>query len=116
MTAGSNATSRSRRPYGNELAEGFGAEDAPSMVTRLLPHAEMAVTEVVVLRPQGPASTPLPRQDAYMVVHHLRDFEGVGYWEEGRYITNGYARVGETSIHDLRREPYVSVERPFHTV
>ncbi len=116
MKAGSNSPSHSRRPYGNELAEGFGAEEAPSIVTRSLPHTEMAVTEINVLRPQGPGSTPLPRQDAYMVVHHLRDFQGVGYWEDGRYITTGHAQAGQTSIHDLRREPFVVVDRPFHTL
>jgi AraC family transcriptional regulator len=116
MTAASNSSGPSRRPYGNELAAGFGAEDAPSIVTRSLPHTEMAVTEINVLRPRGPASTPLPRQDAYMVVHHLQDFQGVGYWEDGRYITPGHARAGETSIHDLRREPFLVVDRPFHTI
>lgn len=116
MTASSNATGQSRRPYGNELAQGFGAEDAPSIVTHSLPHTEMAVTEINVLRPRGPASTPLPRQNAYMVVHHLQDFQGAGYWEDGRYVTAGHARAGETSIHDLRREPFVVVDRPFHTV
>jgi AraC family transcriptional regulator len=116
MTAGSKSTSHSRRPYGNDLAEGFGAEEAPFVITRSLQHTEMAVTEVNVIRPHGPASTPLPRQDAYMVVHHLQDFEGAGYWEDGRHITTGHARAGETSIHDLCREPLVAADRPFHTV
>jgi hypothetical protein len=29
-------------------------------------------------------STPLPRQDAYMIVYHLEDLEGLEYWEEAR--------------------------------
>jgi AraC family transcriptional regulator len=116
MTADSNSTGHSRRPYGNDLAEGLGVEDAPFLVTRSLPHTEMAVTEIKVLRPRDPPSRLLPRLDAYMVVHNLQDFQGVGYWEDGRRITSGHARAGETSIHDLRREPCVFVDRPFHTI
>jgi AraC family transcriptional regulator len=106
----------SRRPYGDELAENFGAEGGPYVVTRSLPHAELAVTEIDVVRPFGRTSTPLPRQDAYMIVYHLQDLAGMEYWEDGRGIGPGNVRAGGATIHDLRREPVVLVDRPLHTV
>ena len=117
MTAASQSfSSSSRRPYGNELAANYGAEDAPFVVTRTLPQAEIAVTEIMVLRPFGRTSDPLPRQDAYMIVFELNDLQGMEYWQEGRHIRNLDLRAGETIIHDLRREPAVLVDRPLHTI
>jgi AraC family transcriptional regulator len=117
MTVGSRSFSSSSRPlYGNELAANYGAEDAPFAVTRSLPQAEIAVTEIKVLRPFGRISDPFPRQDAYMIVFKLDDFQGMEYWEEGRHVRNLDLRAGETTIHDLRREPAVLVDRPIHTM
>ena len=117
MTVTSSAPTRpSRRPYGNELAENFGTEGAPFIVTRSLPHAELAVTEIEVVRPFGSTSTPLPRQDAYMVSFSLEDLFGIQYWEDGRPVPPGNVRAGGATFHDLRREPVVLVDRPLHTV
>jgi AraC family transcriptional regulator len=116
MTAVPASTQSSRRPYGDELAEGYGVESGPFVVTRSLPQAELAVTEIKVVRPFGRTSTPRPRQDAYMIVHHFEDLVGMEYWEDGRSFGPGSIRAGGTTIHDLRREPVVLVDRPFHTV
>jgi AraC family transcriptional regulator len=115
MSAGSTQTRSSRRPYGDELAAGFGAEDGPFVVTRSLPHAELAVTEIKVVRPSG-QKTPPSREDGYMVVYHVEDLLGLEYWEDGRSVAPGNVRAGGATIHDLRREPVVLVDRPLHTV
>ena len=109
-------SSPSRRPYGNDLAASYGAEDAPFVVTRSLPLAEIAVTEIKVLRPIGRTSDPLPRQDAYMIVFELNDVRGLEYWQEGRHVRNLNVRAGESIIHDLRREPAVLIDRPLHAI
>ena len=117
MTAGSRSiSSSSRRPYGDELAARFGAEDAPFVVTRSLPQAQLAVTEIKVLRPLGRMSDPFPRQDAYMIIFELHDMKGLEYWQEGRHVRTLNVRAGETVIHDLRRDPAVLVDRPGHTI
>ena len=116
MTVDSRSLSSSRRPYGNELAATYGAEDAPFAVTRSLPQAEIAVTEIKVLRPFRRISDPFPRQDAYMIVCELNDLQGMEYWQEGRHVRNLVLRAGETIIHDLRREPAVLIDRPLHTI
>jgi AraC-like DNA-binding protein len=116
MTVSSTSAQPARRPYGEDLAENYGAESAPFVITRSLPKAEIGVTEIKVIQPPGCASTPLPRQDAYMIVHHLQDCIGMEYWEDGRSQRPGEVRAGGTTIHDLRREPMVLVDRPMHTV
>ena len=117
MTADSRSfSSPSRRPYGNELAANYGAEDAPFAVTRSLPQAELAVTQIKVLRPFGRTSDPLPRQDAYLIVFQLDDLQGMEYWEDGRHVRDLDLRAGDTTIHDLRREPALLVDRPLHTI
>ena len=117
MTVGSRSfSSSSRRPYGNELAANYGAEDAPFAITRSLRQAEIAATEIKVLRPLGRMSDPFPRQEAYMIVFELCDVQGLEYWQEGRHLRNLDVRAGESIIHDLRREPAVLVDRPAHTI
>jgi AraC family transcriptional regulator len=117
MTVGSRSVlTSSRRPYGNELAANYGAEDAPFAITRSLPQAEIAVTEIKILRPRWRMSDPFPRQDAYMIVFELSDVQGLEYWQKGRHLRNLDVRAGESIIHDLRRDPAVLIDRPLHTV
>lgn len=116
MTATLSASAHPpRRLYGDELATSFGAETpAPFMVTRSLPQAELAVTELRVDKPVGRMSDPLPREEAYLVAHELRSVQGLEYWEDGRYLKTYDTRPGENSITDLRREPMVKFETPAH--
>src|ERR1700761_9140112 len=103
MTVNSESPSpRSGRPYGADLADSFGAESAPYVLTRSLPHAELAVTEIKVLKPSGQLSIPPLPQNAYMVIFELDDLKGMEYWEEGRHVLDYDLRAGDTTIHDLR--------------
>jgi AraC family transcriptional regulator len=116
MTAALNAPGRPpRRLYGDELAASFGAEaPAPSMVTRSMPHAELAVTELRVDDPTGRISDRLACDEAYLISHELRAYRGMEYWENGRYLKTYDLRAGETTITDLRREPQVRFDVPVH--
>ncbi len=116
MTATSSAPARPpRRLYGDDLAASFGATaPAPYIVTRSLPHAELAVTELKVDNPVGRFSDPLPREDAYLIAHELRTYRGMEYWEDGRHLTTYDLRAGDTTITDIRREPQVKFEVPVH--
>lgn len=116
MALGRASIETFQRAYGDELAVGYGVDSAPFVVTRSLPETELAVTEINIVRPFGAPSIPRPRQDAYMIVHHLADLEGLEYWEDGRLLGEVGARRGETTIHDLQREPVVVVDRPLNTL
>jgi AraC family transcriptional regulator len=100
--------------YGRSLAMNFGADEAPAIVSRLLQHAEFAVTEVVADHPNGQLTTPIPLDDAYLICLNLRAVRYKTYWEEGREIGVCVHRTGETAISDLRRDPRVIMDSPVH--
>jgi AraC family transcriptional regulator len=117
MTPGANISARSqRRPYGQDLTANYGGEAGPHMITRVLQQAELAVTELLVDRPPGRISDPIPRQDAYMVCCQLSDKGAFEYWEDGRAFAVAPLRAGDTTIHDLQREPAAMIDGPLHTM
>jgi AraC family transcriptional regulator len=112
----SPATGRADDAYGRGLAEKFGVDDAPFIVTRSLRSAEIAVTEIRVDRPHGRLSDPIPRADAYMICLMLRDIPGSAYWEDGRQVSAFSRRAGEVTLHDLRRQPLILIDKPIHAL
>ena len=59
-------------------------------------------------------TTPVQREDAYLVGLILRDFPHRVYWEEGRQTRVCDLRAGDTCIHDLKRDPVSFLEKPHH--
>jgi AraC family transcriptional regulator len=102
--------------YGRNLGTKYGAEEAPSLVTRSLHSTEIAVTEICVHRPPGRLSDPIPRVDAYMVSLMLSDLPNNAYWEEGRQVSAYSLRADEVTIHDLKREPLAVIDKSFHSL
>jgi AraC-like DNA-binding protein len=102
--------------YGRNLGTKYGAEEAPSLVTRSLHSTEIAITEICVHRPPGRLSDPIPRVDAYMVSLMLSDLPNNAYWEEGRQVSAYSLRADEVTIHDLRREPLAVIDKSFHSL
>ena len=117
MTESKNLSARApQRAYGEELASNYGADAAPHMVTRVLRRAELAVTELLVDRPPGRIGDLIPRQDAYMVCCQLRQKASFEYWEEGKAYKVPSLRAGDTTIHDLKRDPTAMINGPLHTM
>jgi AraC family transcriptional regulator len=110
------ATKLPSHAYGRNLAANFGADDAPFMVTRTLRRTEIAVTELLVDRPPGRVSDPMPRQDAYMICCQLQDKAPFEYWQEGRAFPAPTLRAGDTTIHDQQLDPAAMIDRPLHTM
>jgi AraC family transcriptional regulator len=102
--------------YGQRLGEAFRIENAPAIVTRALRTADMAVTEIRCDNPLPEMSRPIQREDAFLVALHLRDVPNREYWEDGRLASVCDARAGESSLNDLRREPTVLLEKPYHSL
>jgi AraC-like DNA-binding protein len=102
--------------YGRSLGEKLGLENTPAIVTRTLRQAEIAVTDIHVLKPSGTLSAALPRVDAYMVTLIMNDAAKNCYWEEGRQVSSAPLKAGQFLISDMRREPRVLVDRPYHSV
>lgn len=117
MTERANFSVRGQRqPYGKGLASNYGADEAPHMVTRVLQRAELAATELLIDRPPGRMGDLIPRQDAYMVCCQLRKKASFEYWEEGKAFLMPPLRAGDTTIHDLQREPTAMIDGPMHTM
>jgi AraC family transcriptional regulator len=117
MTESKSLSARApRRAYGEELALNYGAEAAPYTVTRVLRCAELAATELLIDHPPGRIGDLIPRQDAYMVCCQLRDKASFEYWEEGKAYKVPPLRAGDTTIHDLKRDPAAMIDGPLHTM
>jgi len=102
--------------YGQRLGERFRVENAPAIVSRALRTGSMAVTEVRSDNPLPGMSGSIQPEDAYLVALQLRDVPNREYWEDGRRASVCDLRAGESSLHDLKREPRGLLDKPYHTL
>ena len=93
--------------YGQRLGEALRVENAPAIVTRSLRTADIAVTEIRCDNPLPQMSGSIPLEDAFAVALYLRGSPNLEYWEDGRRASVCDVRAGESSLHDLKREPTV---------
>lgn len=63
--------------YGQKLGQTLHLKDAPSLITRSLRSAELAVTETRDDNPLPGLSGSFPSEDAYLVSLKFRDYENV---------------------------------------
>ena len=102
--------------YGQRLGERLRVENAPAIVTHALCQAEMAVTELRCDDPPSEMSDSVQPEDAFHLALQLRDRPSREYWEDGRRAPVYDVRVGETCLHDLKRDPTVRLDKPFHSL
>jgi AraC-like DNA-binding protein len=91
-------------------------ENAPAIVTRVLRKADMAVTEIRCDNPVRGMSSSFQPEDAFLVGLLLRDYPRLEYWENGRRAAVCDLRAGETSLYDLKRNPAVLLDKPYHSL
>jgi len=102
--------------YGQRLGERFRVENAPAMVTRAFCKTEMAVTELRCDNPPSEMSDSIPQEDAFLLTLHFRDIPSREYWEGGRRAPVCDLRAGETCLQDLKRDPTVLLDKPYHSL
>ena len=102
--------------YGQRLGERLRVESAPTIVTRTLRKADMAVTEIACNDPLPGMSGSIRREDAFLVGLMLRDFPHHKYWEDGQTATVSDLRAGEVCFYDLKRDPVVLLDKPHHAM
>jgi AraC family transcriptional regulator len=100
--------------YGQRLGERMRVDNAPAIVARVLRKTDLAVTEIRCDHPLPAMSGSLQWEDAFLVALHLRDFPGRKYWEDGRQAPAHDLRAGEISLYDLKRDPVVLLDKPYH--
>jgi AraC family transcriptional regulator len=102
--------------YGPGLGERFRVENAPAMVTRAFRKGEMAVTELRCDNPPSEMSDSIRQEDAFLLTLHFHDIPSREYWEDGRRAPVCDLRAGETCLHDLKRDPTVRLDKPYHSL
>jgi AraC family transcriptional regulator len=100
--------------YGQRLGEAMRAENASAIVTRSLRTADIAVTEIRCDNPLPEMNGPIRQEDAFIVALYLRDSPNRETWEDARRVSVGDQRIGESSLHDLKRAPAVLLRNPHH--
>ncbi|MEI9931648.1 MAG: AraC family transcriptional regulator [Rhizomicrobium sp.] len=106
-------------PDSDSYGEAFGNRlnaQANSFVTRALPKAMIAVTELKYTNPSRMLSTPPIREDAFLVAVHLKYFPKYEYWENGKAAPASVLKPGETIVYDIKRQPTFHLNNPFHSV
>src|SRR5258708_29667214 len=102
--------------YGERLGEALRVENAPAIVTRALRTADIGVTEIRCDNPLPEMSGSIQQEDAFLVALQLRDFPTHKYWEDGRQAPVCDLRAGESCLYDLKRDPAVLLDKPYHSL
>jgi AraC family transcriptional regulator len=102
--------------YGQPLGERFRVENAPAMVARAFCKGEIAVTELRCDNPPLEMSGSVRQEDAFLLTLHFRDIPSREYWEAGRRAPVCDLRAGETCLQDLKRDPTVLLDKPYHSL
>jgi AraC family transcriptional regulator len=102
--------------YGERLGQPLHLTHAPSLITRSLRSAELAVTETRDDNPVPGLSGSFPSEDAYLVSLKFRDYWDCECWERGRCVTKADVRAGATYLYDLKRDPRYLIDKPFHSL
>src|ERR1044072_10022200 len=103
--------------FGRRLGQFLHLKDAPpSLITRSLRSAELAVTETRDDNPVPGLSGSFPSEDAYLVSLKFRDYPDCECWERGRSVIKTDIRAGATYLYDLKRDPRYMIDKPFHSL
>jgi AraC-like DNA-binding protein len=102
--------------FGQWLGQPLNLKDAPSLITRSLRSAELAVVETRDDNPVSGLCGALPSDDAFLVSLKFRDYPDCECWERGRCVIKTDVRAGATYLYDLKRDPRYVIDKPFHSL
>jgi AraC-like DNA-binding protein len=102
--------------YGQQLADVFQLEQAPTFVTRSLQKSKIAVTEIKCDIANHGVTAPIPREDAFLITLQLRDCPRHDLFIDDQQVRSGHLRPGSVSIYDLRSSPVANSISPFHSL
>ena len=90
--------------------------EPPSLITRSLRNAEIAVTETLDDAPSRGLSGGMGFEDAYLVSLKLNDYPSCELWERGKCVTTADIRAGATYLYDMKNDPRFIIDKPFHSL
>jgi AraC family transcriptional regulator len=103
--------------YGERIRQQLRLKDAPpSLVTRSIRGAEVAVTETRDDYPRYGISDSIPPEDAFLVSLKFRDYPDCELWEHGKSVGKANVRPGTIYLYDLKHDPRFVIDKPFHSM
>ncbi|MBM7124478.1 helix-turn-helix transcriptional regulator [Dyella flava] len=100
--------------YGQRLGQSFNIDDPPTLVTRTSRDFPLAVTELRSDKPATGPSAPIRGQEGYWIFVHLRALDAYEVRLNGQSLPVRSAGVGHTSFYDLKQDPVIYIDGPFH--
>jgi len=98
-----------------DLEQRFGLRPLRRHISRSLSAGGLAITELVSDEPTPGPSASLPPDDAFMVGIQVGRSEHE-LWFDGRPAPSPVFRPGQTCFYDLRRDPVVLINGPYHSL
>ena len=102
--------------FGQRFGHPLNVKQAPSLITRALRTADLAVIETRHDNPDRGLCGALATDDAFLVSLKFRDYPDCECWERGRCVTKADIRAGATYLYDLKRDPRYVIDKPFHSL
>ena len=90
--------------------------EPPSLITRSLRNAEIAVTETRDDTPARSLSGEMGLEDAFVVSLKLNNYPNCELWERGGSHAKADIRAGATYLYDMKNDPQFVIDKPFHSL
>ncbi len=102
--------------YGKGLGEHLRLDRAPALVTKTINKTTVAVTRCTLDAPTHGPTSPIPGEDAYMVVLQTGKRSHRELWLDGKAVRTQPLNPGEVTLHDLRRRPVFKMYTPINSL
>ncbi len=102
--------------YGRKLGEHLHLDRAPAFVSRTINKTPVAVTRCWLDAPTHGPTSPIPCEDAYMVVLQTGRRSHRELWLDGKPVRTEPLNPGEVALHDLRRKPVFKMYTPIDSL
>ncbi|MBD8873681.1 AraC family transcriptional regulator [Rhodanobacter sp. DHB23] len=100
--------------YGGRLGKSFNMSAPPNLTAHTSGRHRLAVTELMHDATDFGFSTPIAREEAWLVGLQLRAQQRHELWLDGRSMAVKPFMAGTTSFYDLERNPIAYMYEPFH--
>ena len=102
--------------YGENLGTLLRLNYTPALISRTFNKTKVAVTRCRLDVPSHGPTSPIPCEDAYMLVLQIGQRVHRDLWLDGRKVTTEPLDPGEVTLHDLRRRPMFHMYDPIDSL
>jgi len=102
--------------YGRRLGEHLHLDAVPAIISRAIHKTPVAVTRCALDAPTHGPTSPIPSEDAYMVVLQTGRRSYRELWLDGKSFRTEPLNPGEVALHDLRRRPVFKMYTPIDSL